>query len=322
MTNLARTAAIVLSLILSTALCRAADPETPRAGAPAEQPLTKTVGIHVIKRTENPDKTLTLLYRWRDPKLEKDVERSVILNEDTVIGIRGKVMKLSDVTDEVLRSASVATVGPDNVTAISLRVGKQMIKVSQDELTPKQVAQLEAAAPKATEGSDATLEKRVQQIIAELKLNDPAKEAQVGKLLTTNLKAVREAHNAGFAPAKAVRQDLNDGLNADLTPAQIDSVKDALTHGVTKTTFNVYHQILPKLTAEDDKVIIDLLQQEREEALDVKNAKEIGPIFKPYKTRIEQYLIAHGYDWKKAYQEFVDAQKANKSSADAKPAKE
>jgi len=304
-------ASIVTGLTLVAALARAAAPATPETNAAASRPLSKTVGIHVVTRTVNPDHTITLLYRWHDNKLNQDLERSVILNENTVIGIHGQHKKLSDVTEEALRAPSVATVGPDNVTAVLLRIGRQMIRVSQDDLTPKQVAALEAAAPKATAASDAALEERVAGLVADLNLHDPAKEARLRDILTADLKAVRNAHNAGFAPAKSVRQNLNAGLNANLTPAQVESVKDTLTHGVVQRTFDTYHQIVPELTAEDDKVILGLLKQGREEALDVKNADELGPVFEPYKTQIEQYITAHGHDWKQAYKAFVDARRAN-----------
>ncbi|MBN2182586.1 MAG: DUF3826 domain-containing protein [Sedimentisphaerales bacterium] len=324
-----RITVIVTALAFCAALSCAEAPKKPlveETAAPkkplveettAPRPLTKTVGIHTIKRTVNPDNTMTLRYRWLDHKLNKEVERSVILNEDTVIGINGEHKTFADVTDEALRAPSVATVGPDEVTAVSLRIGRQMIKVTQDDLTPKQVAQLKAAAPKATAASDEALEKRVEGIVASLKLNDAAKETRLRDVLRTNLKAVRDTHNAGFAPAKSVRQNLNKGLNADLTPEQVDIVKETLTHGVMKRTFDAYHQIVPQLTAEDDKVILEILRQAREEALDVKNAREIGPVFEPFKTRIEQYITSQGHDWRQAYKAFVDAQRAAQKAAEA-----
>jgi hypothetical protein len=166
------------------------------------------------------------------------------------------------------------------------------------------------------------LEKRVKEIVATLRLDDPNKETRVCDILRTNLKAVRDTHNAGFAPAKSVRQNLNDGLNANLTPALVDIVKENLTRGTMTRTFDVYHQVVPQLTAENDKVIMEILLQAREEALDVKNPDEIGPVFEPFKTKIEQYITAQGHDWKQAHQAFVKAQKAAQTPAPAKPTKE
>jgi len=55
--------------------------------------------------------------------------------------------------------------------------------------------------------------------------------------------------------------------------------------------------IVPGLTKEEDVKIMDLLLQAREAGLDVKDAKDIGAAFEPYKTQIEQYLISEGHDW-------------------------
>src|SRR5262245_49902121 len=136
----------VMFAVSITFWCACALAQAP-ATAPTE-PLTKTVGVDIVKMTPNPDGSRTLLFRWKD-KQEKDVERSVILNSDTVIGIGGKFSTMDDLTDEVIRrNKAVATVGEDMVTAVSLRVGRPPIRVTKDQLSPKQIAALEAAAPK------------------------------------------------------------------------------------------------------------------------------------------------------------------------------
>jgi len=281
----------------------------------AAPPLSKTVGIHVVKRTVNPDKSLTLVYRWDDAKLGHPVERTVILNQDTVIGIKGELKKLDDVTDDALRAPSVATVGADQTNAVLLRIGRQMIQMSKDNLSSNQVAALEAIAPKPTPTSEASLEKRVSDMVSDLKLNDPPREARLHAVLLTDLKAVRDSHNAGFAPARSVRANLNAGLGADLTPAQVETVKDVLTHGMLKHTYDAYQEIVPQLTAEDNKFILAKLQQAREDALDVKNPDELGHVFEPYKTEIEHYITAHGHDWKTVYKAYVNAHKNAPASA-------
>jgi len=229
--------------------------------------LSGTVGIHVVSRTVNPDKSLTLLYRWNDSRLKRDVERPVIITQDTVIGISGQLKQLSDVTEAALRAPSVATVGPDHTNAVLLRIGREKIRITEADLTPKQAAALREVAPKPTAASDAALEKRVTGLIDGLKLNDAAKEKRLHAVLVTDLKAVRESHNAGFAPARNVREELNAGLAANLAPEQIDAVKEELTHGQAKRTFDTYHEIIPELTAEDDKFILAKLNAAREEAL-------------------------------------------------------
>jgi len=165
----------ILCVIFCCRFARARDVPT---SEPTTQPLTKTVGIDIIKKTVNADGSLTLLFQWKD-KDGNLLSRSVIVNDGTVIGIDGQLKTLADVTDAVIKKKAVATVGPDNVTAINLRFGRAMVVASKDQLTPAQLAALEAAAPPINPASVASLDKRVDGIVASLALNDPAKESRV-----------------------------------------------------------------------------------------------------------------------------------------------
>lgn len=319
-----KTCKIILSVILSTTpllLAAAPDiePALSSATAPSTQPLTKTVGIDIIKKTANPDGSLTLLFQWKD-KDKNLVTRSVIVNDGTVIGIDGKLKTLADVTDAVVKKKAVATVGPDMVTAVNLRFGRAMVVASKDQLTPAQLTALESAAPPLSPASDASLQKRVDGIVASMQLNDPAKESRLKDILATDLRAVRDSHNAGFAPDKSVHANLIAGLQAELTPEQIETVKDKLTVNKVPVTFKAYHQIVPNLTPEEDAKILELLKEAREKCLDVKNPDEMGRVFEPYKKQIQEYLISQGHDWNMLYKQFVDSMKANQQSPSTKPA--
>jgi hypothetical protein len=276
-------------------------PSSAPATVPATKPLTKTVGIHVAKRTENPDGTLTLLYRWDDKGTQR--ERPVIINSDTVIGIGGKLSKISDLTDAALKDVSVATCGPDMVTAVSLRIGRQMIQVTSDQLTAKQIANLEEAAPKPTAASNESFDKRAGEIVAALKLNSPDREARIKAIVLTDLLGVRDAHNAGFAPNKSVRAKFNADLAKELLPEEIEAVKNAITGNELDRLWGAYHVIVPGLTLEEETMIMATLKEGREALLDVKNVDEHGRTLEPFKTKIEQYLISKGHDWKKLYAE-------------------
>lgn len=304
------TVAFILLALGQAALAATDAPATGKEVTPATPPFTKTVGIDIVKRTVNPDKTWSLEFQWKD-KDGKKISRSVTVNENTVIGVDGQLKKMADITDDILKKKAVATVGSDDVTAVNLRFGRAMVAISKDQLTPAQAAALEAVAPAATPASEAALEKRVAEMVAELKLNDPAKEARLKTILATDLRAVRDSHNAGFAPAKSVRVDLNKGLQAELTPEQIETVKDKLTIGKVPFTMKAYRQIVTNMTPEQDAKVLDFMKQAREECLDVKNADEMKPIFEKYKTQSEQYLTSQGYDWKALYRKFVDSQKGN-----------
>ena len=195
----------------------------------------------------------------------------------------------------------------------------------------------------AQEPGGAELEqKRATEWVAALKLADAAKAARVTEVIATHLKAVRNWHNdhpatsvpAGINPItgkklneidreiiadstlpKSVHENLMAGLRQDLTEEQVTAVLDKYTVGKVAFTLAGYHAILPDLKPEEEKVILDHLQQAREEAVDYKNMKEISTIFKIYKTQIEQYLNDHGRDWKKIYKEFTAGIIAKKKAA-------
>lgn len=281
--------------------------DTVKVVAPAKN-ASRTVGLDIVKRTVNPDKSTSLTFRWSEKG--NTMERTVVANDQTIIVFNGQIKKFSDLIDDQFRAKAVATVGPDGVTVVLLRFGKKPLP--KDQLTPQQAAMIASLVPTASAASDAALTRRVARIVDSLNLDDTAKQERIRDLITTDLRAVRDAHNAGLQLDPAVHQKFINGLQADLTPDQIESVKNQLTVNKLPITFKVYHQILPDLKPADDAKIMDALKQAREESLDVKNVDEMNPIFKKYKTGIEHYLEAQGYDWNSSYKAFVDKQKSDK----------
>jgi Protein of unknown function (DUF3826) len=271
----------------------------------APSKLSRTVGLEIINQTINPDKSVSLTFKWSEKG--NAMQRTVVANDTTIVVYNGKIRKLSDLADADFHAKAVATVGSDGVTVVILRFGKSPLP--KDQLTPAQLALLGTLVPPATAASDTALNKRVNSIVGSLGIQDPAAQDRVRIVLLTDLRAVRDAHNAGLQLDESVHQKFIAGLQADLTPAQVDSVKDKLTNDKLPLTYKVYHQILPNLKPEDDREILGQLQKAREECLYVKNVDEMTPIFKKHKTEIEHYLNSQGYDWDKAYKAFVDGQK-------------
>lgn len=310
------TAALILTGFTIARLDAAdATNETSNATAPVKK-LTKTVGLDIVKKTANPDHTTSLVFRWSEKG--NTMERTVVVNDKTIVVYNGQLKKFSDLTEEQMHAKAVATVGADDVTVVLLRFGKAPLP--KDQLTPEQAAAIASLAPPPTAASDAALEKRVSALVTSLSLQDAAKQERVRKVITTDLRAVRDAHNAGLQLDPSVNKNFIEGLQAELTPEQVEAVKNSLTVNKVPITLKAYHQILPDLKPDDEAKIVDWLKRAREESLDVKNVDEMNPIFKKYKTEIERYLNAHGYDWAKSYKAFVDAQKAgNKSSTTDKP---
>lgn len=89
-------------------------------------------------------------------------------------------------------------------------------------------------------------------------------------------------------------------LSVELTPAQVDAVKDGMTYGVLPLTFRTYQQMLPQLTAEQKNQILVWLTEAREHAMDASTSDEKHGWFGKYKGRITNYLAKAGYDLKAA----------------------
>jgi hypothetical protein len=311
----ARPAVIVVTALvvsIATGSVRAAD--GPATNGPAAAPakrLSKTVGLDIVKKTVNPDQTVSLTFHWKEKGNES--ERTVVLNDKTIVVFNGKLVKFADLSEQNLHVKAVATVGSDDVTAVLLRFGKAPLP--KDKLTDAQRAMLASLAPAPTAASNTALDSHVVGIVASLQLADPAKEARLRGVLEENLRAVRDAHNAGLQLDPSFHQKLIAGLQAELTPDQVESVKDKLTANKVPITYKTYQAILPSLKDEDKAKILALLKEAREKSLDQKNVDEMSPIFKGYKTEIERYLNSHGYDWAASYKTYVDAQKAEPAHA-------
>jgi len=177
--------------------------------------------------------------------------------------------------------------------------------------------------------------------VANLKLNDQAKEERLTKVIATHLAAIREWHNthgnmipdgainpttgkklsamdrmviADSSQPASIRQALLDGLNADLTPEQVEQVLDMYTIGKVAFTMKAYKEIVPDMTAEDEKVLMDNLKQARLMAIDYKNMKQISAIFEIFKTKNEQYFTNSGRDWRTMYRAYSNKLKAQKEA--------
>ncbi len=177
-----------------------------------------------------------------------------------------------------------------------------------------------------------------------LQLNDKAKEERVTKVIATHLAAIRDWHNshgnmipdgainpttgkklsamdrsviADSSQPASIRQALLDGLNSDLTPEQVEQVLDLYTVGKVAFTLRAYKEIVPDMTPEDEKVLMDNLKQARLMAVDYKNMKQISAIFEIFKTKNEQYFTNSGRDWRTMYSAYVKQLNAKKAAEKA-----
>ena len=91
---------------------------------------------------------------------------------------------------------------------------------------------------------------------------------------------------------------LNARLSLFLDEAQIVQVKDGITMGVVKVTYDATCDMIPSLKDDEKAQIMAWLIEARELALDAESSKKKHEIFGKYKGRINNYLVKRGYDLK------------------------
>jgi hypothetical protein len=166
------------------------------------------------------------------------------------------------------------------------------------------------------------IEKRVGDIMKLLAIEDAAKAARVHDAIAAQYRSLRARDEAldnmfqalrknalgietnRHAILRVLSQQLHDHflsrLAKELSPEQIEVVKDKMTYNKVKVTYNAYCEILPNLTDVEKARILGLLKTAREEAMDGGSADEKSSIFQAYKDQINAFLKANGHDVTKA----------------------
>lgn len=212
------------------------------------------------------------------------------------------------------------------LTVLLFALGFQIVSFAEDaeRTAPFTAAELDTIY-------SANIEKRAADMLKVLALPDEAAAGRVRDAILAQYRSLRardEAIDGMFqslsknapgietnrsAVLKVLSQQLHDGflkrLAADLTPAQIEMVKDKMTYNKVKVTYDAYCDIVPNLTEAEKVKILELLKAAREEAIDGGSADEKTAIFQRYKDQVNALLNASGHDVAKATKEW-EAKKA------------
>jgi Protein of unknown function (DUF3826) len=175
------------------------------------------------------------------------------------------------------------------------------IFAAETNLTP---AEAEAKYTAAIEG-------RTDAILKILDLSDTNKAARVHDIIIAQYRALNTWHDENDAKLKAAKSDTNAvaGMHAslkklhdaflsklaeNLTPEQIEKVKDKMTYGKVQFTYAGYLAQYPNLSDANKQEILALLKEAREQAMDGGSAEEKTAIFQRYKGKINNYLSKQG----------------------------
>lgn len=155
------------------------------------------------------------------------------------------------------------------------------------------------------------IEARTDGIVKSLALSDANKAARVHGIIIAQYRALNAWHEANDAKLKAARGDTNAlaqiraslktlhdnflaKLSENLSPEQVDQVKDKMTYGKVQFTYTGYLTQYPDLSDANKKEILEMLKDAREEAMDGGSAAEKTAIFQRYKGKINNYLSKQG----------------------------
>ena len=173
-----------------------------------------------------------------------------------------------------------------------------------------------------------TITKRSADIVAALALTDAAKANRVQEILVAQYRALNAWHEqhdtelkalnkstsnddkeaaakakAQIAEVQATLKPIHDSfltkLAAELTPEQVETVKDKMTYGKVKVTYDAYCKLVPGMSDAEKAHVLALLKEARELAIDGGSAEEKTAIFGKYKGKINNYLAAQGHNQKK-----------------------
>jgi hypothetical protein len=188
--------------------------------------------------------------------------------------------------------------------------------------------------PSASEKDNYTqvITKRAEKIVNVLGITDSSKFKKVQNIIVDqyrDLSTIHDTRNTKVKEIKAQETDkakanaevaavdssvaikLNDlhivylsKLSAEISPAQVDQVKNAMTYNVMPLTYNAYLDELPNLSETQKTQIKAWLIEARERAIDAESSEKKHAWFGKYKGRINNYLSAQGYDMKKAGEEW------------------
>lgn len=168
--------------------------------------------------------------------------------------------------------------------------------------------------------ADTKAAENVCNIIANryFELNDiyEARDAKVKQIKESGLtgdakdEALKAAENEKDAALYRSHFAFPGNLSQFINEKQIEAVKDGMTYGVVKVTYEATLDMIPSLKEEEKAQIYAWLVEAREFAMDAENSNKKHAAFGKYKGRINNYLSARGYNLTKEREEWAKRVKA------------
>lgn len=197
------------------------------------------------------------------------------------------------------------------------------VDLNKENRDPKYVESIANRSQKIVDKlglTDAKVAEDVCNVIANryFELND------IYEIRDAKVKAVKESGLTGDAKNEALKAAENEkdaalyrshfafpaSLSLFLNEEQIEAVKDGMTYGVVKVTYEATLDMIPSLKEEEKVQIYAWLVEAREFAMDAENSNKKHAAFGKYKGRINNYLAKRGYNLTKEREEWAKRVKA------------
>lgn len=197
------------------------------------------------------------------------------------------------------------------------------VDLNKENCDPKYVESIVNRSQKIVDKlglTDAKVAEDVCNVIANryFELND------IYEIRDAKVKAVKESGLTGDAKNEALKAAENEkdaalyrshfafpaSLSLFLNEEQIEAVKDGMTYGVVKVTYEATLDMIPSLKEEEKVQIYAWLVEAREFAMDAENSNKKHAAFGKYKGRINNYLAKRGYNLTKEREEWAKRVKA------------
>ena len=197
------------------------------------------------------------------------------------------------------------------------------VDLNKENRDPKYVVSIVNRSQKIVDKlglTDAKVAEDVCNVIANryFELND------IYEIRDAKVKAVKESGLTGDAKNEALKAAENEkdaalyrshfafpaSLSLFLNEEQIEAVKDGMTYGVVKVTYEATLDMIPSLKEEEKVQIYAWLVEAREFAMDAENSNKKHAAFGKYKGRINNYLAKRGYNLTKEREEWAKRVKA------------
>ena len=185
----------------------------------------------------------------------------------------------------------------------------QAVELNSKSRDPKYVETIVSRSKKIVdklELKDAEVARNVLNIVANkyFALNDiyAKRDSDIAKIKRSTLasEAKKAASEAAQNEKEAALYRSHFAFPAELSvylnESQIEAIKDGITFGVVKVTYDATLEMIPTLKEEEKVQILAWLKEAREFSIDAENSNKKHEAFGKYKGRINNYLSKKGYD--------------------------